>query len=93
MELYIAVGISRYVWLLRDGLKSPKHVEHLMINKDTLYESVHIVGLLIYNIVPFSLFLKICYSTSPRINGTDMHILNDISLFLQRQHYPFSVPT
>ena len=31
-----------------DGLKSPKHVEHLMINKDTLKEFVHLVGLLIY---------------------------------------------
>ena len=58
LELYIAIGISRHVWLLRqqqpdvpaytnfdiqlqifapdDGLKSLKHVEHLMINKDTL---------------------------------------------------------
>ena len=31
-----------------DGLKSPKHVEHLMINKDTSKEFVHLVGLLIY---------------------------------------------
>ena len=31
-----------------DGLKSPKHAEHLMINKDTLQEFVHLVGLLIY---------------------------------------------
>ena len=59
MELYIAIGISRYVRLAvatqqsdvpaytnsdiqlqnvapDDGLKSPKHVEHLMINEDTL---------------------------------------------------------
>ena len=33
-----------------DGLKSPKHVEHLMINKDTLLEFVHPVGLLIYTL-------------------------------------------
>ena len=33
-----------------DGLKSPKHVEHLMINKDTLQEFVHLVGLLIYTL-------------------------------------------
>ena len=38
-----------------DGLKSPKHVEHLMINKDTLYEFVHLVGLLIYTL------LAICF--------------------------------
>ena len=31
-----------------DGLESPKHVECLMINKDTLYEFVNLVGLLIY---------------------------------------------
>ena len=31
-----------------DGLKSPKHVEHLMINKDTLQKFVHLVGLLTY---------------------------------------------
>ena len=31
-----------------DGLKSMKHVEYLMINKDTLLEFVHLVGLLIY---------------------------------------------
>ena len=66
MELYIVIGISRYVWQQPDlpaytnydiqlqnftpddGLKSPKHVEHLMINKDTLKEFVHLVGLLIY---------------------------------------------
>ena len=38
MELYIAIGVSQYVWLLcdiqlqnvapDDGLKSPKHVAH-----------------------------------------------------------------
>ena len=33
-----------------DGLKSPKHVEHLMINKDSLEEFVHLVGLLIYTL-------------------------------------------
>ena len=33
-----------------DGLKSPKHVERLMINKDTLQEFVHLVGLLIYTL-------------------------------------------
>ena len=33
-----------------DGLKSPKHVEHLMINKDSLQEFVHLVGLLIYTL-------------------------------------------
>ena len=31
-----------------DGLKSPKHVQRLMINKDTSYEFVHLVGLLTY---------------------------------------------
>ena len=31
-----------------DVRKSPKHVEHLMINKDTLKEFVHLVGVLIY---------------------------------------------
>ena len=30
-----------------DVPESPKHVERLMINKDTLYEFVHLVGLLI----------------------------------------------
>ena len=33
-----------------DGLKSPKHVEHLMINKDTLQEFTHLVVLLIYTL-------------------------------------------
>jgi len=34
-----------------DGrLKSPKHVDHLMINKDSLLEFVHLVGLLIYTL-------------------------------------------
>ena len=33
-----------------DGLKSPKHVERLMINKDTLQEFVQLVGLLIYTL-------------------------------------------
>ena len=28
--------------------KSPKHVEHLMINKDSLQEFVHLVGLLLH---------------------------------------------
>ena len=69
----MAIGISRYVWLLcttarclvpaytnydiqlrnvasDGGLKSPKHVAHLMINKDTLQEFVHLVGLLIYTL-------------------------------------------
>ena len=31
-----------------DGHKSPKHVERLMINKDSLLEFVNLVGLLIY---------------------------------------------
>ena len=33
-----------------DGLQSPKHEEHLMINKDSLQEFVHLVGLLIYTL-------------------------------------------
>ena len=33
-----------------DGLKSPKHVEHSMINKDTLEECMHLVGLLMYTL-------------------------------------------
>jgi hypothetical protein len=41
-----------------DGLKSPKHVEHLMINKDTLQEFVHIVGQLIYTLQYDALYIQ-----------------------------------
>ena len=33
-----------------DGPNSPKHVELLMINKDTLEEFVHLFGVLIYTL-------------------------------------------
>ena len=33
-----------------DGLKSPKHVEHLMVNKEPLEEFVHLVDLPIYTL-------------------------------------------
>jgi amino acid permease len=73
LELYIAICIFQYFWLLYsiarrmvpaytncdiqlqncapyDELKSPKHVEHLMINEDTSYEFVYLVDLLIYTL-------------------------------------------
>ena len=75
MELYIAIGINRYVPAYTncdiqlqknvapdDGLKSPKHVEHLMINKDSLEEFVHLLGLLIYT-VSNRLIQKMQFST------------------------------
>ena len=45
----IAIQLQKKSLLMMDS-KSPKHVESLMINKDSLLESVHLVGLLIYTL-------------------------------------------
>ena len=41
-----------------DGLKRPKQVENLMINKDTLLELVHLVGILTYTLQEDAPYIK-----------------------------------
>ena len=43
-------------------MDSRVHVEHLMINKDTLQEFVHLVGLLIYTYVCVAQYVNIVYT-------------------------------